>query len=436
LPAQADAWLPEVEIKPAYPVPYGRTTEAEIAAVLQRIHGYLDGVTPTRIVDRRNGREITDFALPNEHADAAVGVFRSICYEAGVTYGAMLAASDATGDPRYRDYAMRHLQFIADRTPYFRAVAERLSPEAQSKLVFRAMLAPRNLDDAGSLGATLLKARRAGLLAGAEVDPLIEHLLDYIRHRQFRLDDGTLARNRPLPRSLWLDDLYMCVPALAQMTAHTGDRTYIDDAVRQVTQFATRMFNQTKGVYCHGWVEGMEEHPEFHWARANGWALLAKTELLDVLPSEHPGHVAVLELFRHHVRGLATLQSGQGRWHQLLDRNDSYLETSASAIFVYCIARGINRGWIDPLAYGPMVKLGWHAVAAQVNVLGQVEGTCVGSGMAMDPMFYYYRPTSPFAAHGYGPTLLAAAEMIRLTARGRATIHDSALHFGETLEEA
>jgi hypothetical protein len=37
---------------------------------------------------------------------------------------------------------------------------------------------------------------------------------------------------------------------------------------------------------------------------------------------------------------------------------------------------------------------------------GQVEGTCVGTGMAFDPAFYYYRPVNVYAAHGYGPGVI------------------------------
>ena len=47
--------------------------------------------------------------------------------------------------------------------------------------------------------------------------------------------------------------------------------------------------------------------------------------------------------------------------------------------------------------------LAWNAVSTKVNEKGQVEGTCVGTGMAFDPAFYYYRPVNVFAAHGYGP---------------------------------
>lgn len=427
-------WLPEEQLRPAYPVPYGPAQVPAILEVLFRIHAYLEANSSIRVIDTRDGQEISDFSKPNPHADLAPAPFRPICYEWGVTYGAMLEVAEATKVPRFRDYTTKRLQQIVDLAPYFRSVAEHPKTDPTRKLAFRSVAQPRNLDDAGSMAAALIKATRAGLVKNAR--PQIDRYVGYIVNEQFRLEDGTFARNRPVPRTLWLDDLYMSVPALAQMGLLTGETRYFDDAVRQVKQFAQRMFNPTKRLYCHGWIEGMEPHPEFRWGRCNGWALLAKTELLDALPTDHPGRNAVVELLRQHIAGLAECQSGQGRWRQLLDRNDTYHETSASAIFVYCIARAINRGWIDPLAHGPMAKLGWNAIAAQVNQQGQVEGTCVGSGLALDPMFYYYRPTSPFAAHGYGPMLLAGAEMIRLTETGRATMHDSAVHFGETQEEA
>jgi lysophospholipase L1-like esterase len=58
-----------------------------------------------------------------------------------------------------------------------------------------------------------------------------------------------------------------------------------------------------------------------------------------------------------------------------------------------------------------------------------VEGTCVGTGMAFDPAFYYYRPVSVFAAHGYGPVLLAGAELIRMLKNCRLEINDSSLQY-------
>ncbi len=93
----------------------------------------------------------------------------------------------------------------------------------------------------------------------------------------------------------------MSVPALAQMGKLTGDSKYYDDAVKQVKLFSERMFNKEKGVYMHGWVQDMGVHPQFHWARANGWAVMTLVELLDVLPPEHPGYADVLAQLQAHA---------------------------------------------------------------------------------------------------------------------------------------
>ena len=211
------------------------------------------------------------------------------------------------------------------------------------------------------------------------------------------------------------------------MALYDFEKKYYDEAAKQVLSFAAKMFNKQKGVYMHGWVEGMAEHPEFRWARANGWAFMAEAELLDVLPENHELRPQVLELFRAHAKGLASYQSGLGLWHQLLDREDSYLETSATAIYTYAYARGVNRGWLDAKAYAPATLLAWNAVTSKINSKGQVTGTCVGTGMAFDPAFYYFRPISPFAAHGYGPVILAGAEVITLLKNNKFEINDSSV---------
>jgi len=72
-----------------------------------------------------------------------------------------------------------------------------------------------------------------------------------------------------------------------------------------------------------------------------------------------------------------------------------------------------------------MANLAWNAVASKVLPNGQIEGICVGTGMAFDPAFYAYRPTSAKAAHGYGTALLAGAEIISMNRRFRFGLDDS-----------
>lgn len=422
-------------VAPAYPTPYAPATPDEIKSVLSRIAGYLETASPIKVVkmvDRNTREPVTDLAHLSGNVAFDRTDFLITSYEWGVTYCGMLLAAEATGDGRYKDYAASRLHAIATVAAHLKTLPPPATdtPGPQRSMALRPVLEPRSLDDSGSMCTAFIKAARAGVEPAA-LRPWIDNYMKWIATGQQRLADGTLARNRPLPNSLWLDDLYMSVPALAQMGALTGETKYFDDAVKQVLQFSERMYVKEKNLYRHGWVEAMDPHPAFHWGRANGWAIVSMAELLSVLPENHPGRPAVLAQYRAHAAGLAAMQGRTGLWHQLIDREDSYLETSASAMFVYAIARGINRGWLDPLAYGPMVSLGWNAIAQQVNAQGQVENTCVGTGMAFDPMFYYFRPVSPFAAHGYGPVLLAGAEVLTLrSGKGAAAnINDSSVQF-------
>jgi rhamnogalacturonyl hydrolase YesR len=237
---------------------------------------------------------------------------------------------------------------------------------------------------------------------------------DYISDKQFRLDDGTLARHRPQYESLWADDLYMSVPFLANMGVLTGDNKYFDDAVKQILQMADRLYIPEKELFDHGWsVTSGDYDPRFYWGRASGWALMAMAELLGVLPEGYPGRDEILHLYRSMVRSLAGLQDGTGFWHNMLDKTDTYLETSCTAMFTYAVAKGINEGWINHV-YGPVALTGWNAITTRVLENGAVDGTCEGTTFAHDNTYYYNRGQSIYATHGYGPVLYAGAEMIRL----------------------
>jgi rhamnogalacturonyl hydrolase YesR len=81
-------------------------------------------------------------------------------------------------------------------------------------------------------------------------DKVIRNYIDYIENKQFRLSDGTLARNRPQQNTLWLDDMFMGIPALAWMGKYSGETKYFDEAARQVRLFAKRMFVPEKDCLC------------------------------------------------------------------------------------------------------------------------------------------------------------------------------------------
>jgi len=415
-------------MKPVYTVPYEPMSKEQVKTILDKVFNYLDAVTPAQMINKKTNEPVTDIAKIDSNTVVKQGDFRITSYEWGVTYSALLWAGEITGDKKYTSYVKDRFDFLATWIP----VVQKLKAAGGYKgnnFPLKQPIEPHALDDAGAVCAAMIKATRAGL--NTNLRPQIDVYSNWVANKEYRLPDGTLARMRPQKNTLWLDDMYMGVPALAQMGKLTGDKKYFDDAVNQIKLFTQRMFIKEKGLYMHGWVESMETHPEFKWARANGWALMTMVELLDVLPENHPGRDFVLQQLKAHVKGLASYQSGSGFWHQLLDREDSYLETSATAIYSYCIAHACNKGWLNPVTYAPMAMLAWNAVATKVNDKGQVEGTCVGTGMAFDPAFYYHRPVNVFAAHGYGPLILAGAEMYKMLEKNKFKMNDSSVQYVE-----
>ena len=414
-------------MKPAYRVGYGVSTPEQVKQTMDGVLRYIDAETPAILVDKTTGEEVKDVKKINADTQLKQGGFRLTSYEWGVTYSGALAAYEATGDAAYRDYVTKRHQLLADIAPVFQKI---YAKDRQIDVNIRRVIDPHALDDAGAVCCSMIKSVLKGYPANtSSLSPLIQNYADYIMNKEFRLADGTFARIRPQKNTVWLDDMFMGIPTVAYMGKLTGEGKYYDEAARQVLQFAQRMWVPEKGLFRHGWVEAMDPHPAFHWGRANGWAILTMCEVLDVLPQDHPKYGEIMALLKAHAAGLARLQHKDGFWHQLLDRSDTYLETSATAIYTYCLAHAVNRGWIDAKVYGPVAQLGWHAVASCVNAKGQVEGVCVGTGMGFDPAFYAYRPTHVMAAHGYGPVLWAGAEMINLLKQQHPKSNDSAVMF-------
>lgn len=400
----------------AQPAPQQRQDPVEgITEVIDRIYNYLDGCTPAAIVDK-DGKEITDFSKIDANSTYKKGDFGINTYEWGVTYSGMLLASEVLEDAKYSKYVYDRLQTIGRIYPYAKAYIDSTGYQMR----FTPLVTPKWLDDCGAMTAAMIKATIAHPEQSKEFRALLDNWFNFGFYKEYRMADGIIARHRPATNSVWLDDMYMGITPIAfrgkLSQIERGDLTqkYFNEAINQILLFKKYLWVPEKSFYRHGWIEGMSEHPNYHWARANGWAVLTICDVLDVVPPATQGWNECLELLKDLLRGLAPYQSPEGTWHQLIDKTESYLETSASAMYVYGYAHAINKGWIDRTAYQDIAKSGWAGVAKQVNAIGQVENTCVGTGFGWTNTFYEGRPVSVYAAHGYGPVLLAAAEMIKL----------------------
>ena len=143
-------------LQPAYQGTYGDLTPRQVKKDIDRVFAYIDKETPARVVDKNTGKLITDYTTMGEEAQLERGAFRLASYEWGVTYSALIAAAEATGDQRYMDYVQNRFRFLAEVAPHFRRVYEEKGTTDPQLLQ---ILTPHALDDAGAVCAAMVKVR-------------------------------------------------------------------------------------------------------------------------------------------------------------------------------------------------------------------------------------------------------------------------------------
>lgn len=396
-------------LQPDYGFPYIIPEPDSVKHCIDRVLTYLEHTMPAGVDNKKLKR----------------GDFRITSYEAGVLYAATEDAARYTGDQRYLKFVTDRLDPIADLS---KSIYDSLRHNHNYDPQMRLVMMPGSLDDCGAMCAAF---SRLSLLSGKNYNAIIRNYMNRV-WKQYRIgDDRIFARTRPHYNTVWLDDMYMGIPALAWYGALHKDTASLGEAISQIRAFKRRMWMPESKLFRHGWVEEMNPHPFFPWGRANGWAILTLCQVLDAMKTAGytSGRQELLALLRQHIEGLTALQDKTGMLHQLLNDPSSYLETSATAIYTYCMAHAISEGWIDPLAYGAQTLLAWNAVSTQINSTGQIENVCVGSGMGFDRAFYCYRPVHVMAAHGYGPVIWAGSEIIRMLKLMHPKMNDSAIHF-------
>ncbi|WP_429051467.1 glycoside hydrolase family 88/105 protein [Chitinophaga sp. W3I9] len=385
------------------------------AAVVKKVADYAVAHAAFQFKDDNNQTWNTSKEIPAGTTARISDHLSEWHYPNGVLNIAMTDLGNYLKDEKYTAFAQRHVAFAFDNYAYFEALSKK--GVKYKSFPFNQLINTRVLDDCGAMGASLLdvyqKVKRSDYRA------YIDKAANHISKVQERLADGTLCRPTPYKWTLWGDDLYMSVPFLARMGKLTGNNAYFDDAVAQVKHFSHYLWDERNELYVHYYYEDLKRQGVAHWGRANGWIMLAKVQLLNDLPANHPGRNEVIADVTRQILGVAKYQSASGLFHQVLDRTDSYTETSCTAMFVYSIARGVNEGWLDK-RYISIAERGWEGlVKEKIQEDGQLKDVCIGTNTSADLSFYYNRPTELNDFHGIGPVIEAGIEIMRYRANNK-----------------
>jgi unsaturated rhamnogalacturonyl hydrolase len=158
-----------------------------------------------------------------------------------------------------------------------------------------------------------------------------------------------------------------------------------------------------------------------------GWYAMALVDVLDFMPASHQARNRIVTISRRMIDSLTRVQDvTTGLWYQVLDQGGcegNYTEASASCMFVYAIAKGIRKGYLDPECL-EVAEKGYAGIIEhliEVDEDGQVNLTSIcrvaglGGEQQRDGSYKYYL-SEPVGANDYkgvGPFILAGIEIER-----------------------
>jgi rhamnogalacturonyl hydrolase YesR len=307
-------------------------------------------------------------------------------WTSSVLFAGFIEASAATGDPKYRDAMLAMAQKFdwQLRTPY------------------------PNADDI-SVAQTYLD-----LYLQAPSPKKIAHTREQL---DILINLKTLKPGDDRLPWWWCDALFMAPPVWAKMYRATGERRYLDYVHTQWQRTYDLLYDKEEHLYARDASyagTGARREPngkKVFWSRGEGWVLGGLARTLDYIPDDDAKKPFYVQQLREMSARIAQLQGQDGLWHAgLLDPATYPLpEISGSALFVYGMAYGVNRGYLDAATYRPVIERAWAGILKHVYADGRLGGI---QQTGAEPAFYL--PASSYN-YGVGGFLLAAAELKTMT---------------------
>jgi unsaturated rhamnogalacturonyl hydrolase len=250
---------------------------------------------------------------------------------------------------------------------------------------------------------------------------------------QPRTSTGGFWHKKIYPHQMWLDGIYMASPFYAEFASRFDEPEAFDDVARQIIVIEEHTRDPRTGLLYHAWDESRSQQwadpetgcsPNF-WGRAMGWYAMALLDVLDHVPEDHPQRDRLLDIFRTTIDAIIRVQDPTSRvWYQVLDqgaRPGNYLESSASCMFVYAIAKGVRKGYLSE-EYLAVARRGYDGILTEFATVDEqglvnLDGICAVAGLGGKPYrdgsYEYYVGEKVIANEykGVGPFVMASIEM-------------------------
>jgi len=252
-----------------------------------------------------------------------------------------------------------------------------------------------------------------------EIDPQPQRIKDIKANIDFIIQSGKVDD------WTWIDAIQMGMPVFAKLGVMNNDKTYFE--------YMYKMYQHSKvieggGLYNKAdklWWRDKDFVPPYqepngqdcYWSRGNGWVVAALVRVLDLIPQDEAHRAEYLQDYKDLMEALLPIQRADGFWNVSLHDANHFggRETSGTALFVYGMAWGINKGLLDEKTYRPVVEKAWIAMSNEAihpsGFLGFMQGT---GKEPKDGQPVSFSSMPDFEDYGLGCFLLGGTEVYKM----------------------
>lgn len=308
----------------------------------------------------------------------------------GAFFAGVMAAHEATGDPRYLEAAVD----IGERNDW------RPGPR------------PRHADDhciAQTYARVFLVEREHRMIA-----PIIERFEQMIAEPRL----GPVVGWAEDDNWSWCDALFMAPPTMALVAEATGDQRYLDLMSTMWWETAGYLYDDAEALWYRDGRYVIQEDgtgprtangAKVFWSRGNGWVFAGLALVLEHMPADYPERPRFEAMFRDMAATLVRIQDEDGLWRSsLLDPAEYPIpESSGTGFFTFGLAWGANRGLLGDEARAA-ARRGWQGLTWAQQEDGRIGWV---QQIGYDPRSVSADDTMEY---GTGAFLLAGSEMLKL----------------------
>lgn len=329
-------------------------------------------------------------------------------YHAGVFLNGVLNFYEETGEKKYYDYIKGYVDGCVDELGIIKAFDGMSFDDIQAATLFFPLI--ENEDKTENK-----KYERALIACMSMVNSWKRDPEDGFWHKSY------------LHNQMWLDGIYMVSQLQLMFAKKYGYADFTKNVYKQAFLMHDRLKTENGllyHAYCYDkdctWCNPETGCSYEVWARALGWYTLAAADILELDEGTEEEKKKLAGILNKLLKAVISCQDRKsGMWYQIVDKPNgkgNWLESSASSLFVYSIAKAVRLGILES-EYAENAKNGFRGIIENaVEILGNklyLNLVCPGTGVGLYEQ-YVERPQSSNDLHGMGPFILMCVELKKL----------------------